>query len=89
MVASAADDDGVAPEVAKAPKNLETPKNAIKLDIKPFGARWILDASGRRAAAPREGFSHATREVCFPSGLHPPYTYITAGTIRRSFTYGG
>ena len=37
----------------------------------------------------REGSSHATREVCFPSGLHPPYTYITAGTIRRSFTYGG
>ena len=37
----------------------------------------------------REGFSHAAREVCFPSGLHPPYTYITVGTIRRSFTYGG
>ena len=29
-----------------APKNPETPKNAIK----PFGAQWILDASGRRAA---------------------------------------
>ena len=27
-------------------KNSETPKNAIK----PFGAQWILDASGRRAA---------------------------------------
>ena len=28
------------------PKNPEIPKNAIK----PFGARWILEASGRRAA---------------------------------------
>ena len=27
-------------------KKTETPKNAIK----PFGAQWILDASGRRAA---------------------------------------
>jgi hypothetical protein len=43
----------------------------------------------RPPAASRKGFSHATREVCFPSGMHPPYTYITAGTIRRSFTYGG
>jgi hypothetical protein len=31
------------------PKNPETPKNAIK----PFGAQWILDASGRRAALQR------------------------------------
>ena len=34
-------------------------------------------AAARRAqlAGPRrEGFSHAAREVCFPSGLHPPYT---------------
>ena len=40
--------------------------------------------------ARRKGFSHGAREVCFPSGLHPPYTYayFTAGTVRRSFTYG-
>ena len=29
-------------------------------------------------------------EKCvFISGLHPPYTYTTAGTLRCSFTYGG
>ena len=39
--------------------------------------------------ARRKGFSHGAREVCFPSRLHPPYMYFTAGTVRRSFTYGG
>jgi hypothetical protein len=39
--------------------------------------------------AAREGFSHGARDVCFPSGLYPPYEYFTVGTIRRSFTYGG
>jgi hypothetical protein len=53
--------------------------------------RWRAPPASRselraRPPPPREGFSHATREVCFPSGLHPPYTDITAGTIRRIFT---
>ena len=43
----------------------------------------------RGVLAQRKGFSHGAREVCFPSGLHPPYMYFTAGTVRRSFTYGG
>ena len=56
-----------------APKNPETPKNAIK----PFGAQWILDASGRHVALqhrPTADSGHAN-DWCTVGSMQTDHVY--------------